>query len=71
MIGKGFPPKWVNWVMSTMRGGQVCINVNGERSAYLKLLEDLDKVIPYLLSCLTWWQMFWEFYLIKLLTRVT
>jgi hypothetical protein len=29
---KEFPPKWVDWVMNIMRGGQVCINVNvGEK----------------------------------------
>jgi hypothetical protein len=27
---KGFPTKWINWVMSTIRNERVCINVNGE-----------------------------------------
>jgi len=38
MKGKGFPSKWINWVMSTVRGGRVCINVNGERSDTLELI---------------------------------
>jgi hypothetical protein len=28
MRGKGFPPKWVSWVMQTVQGGRVCVNVN-------------------------------------------
>lgn len=46
MVGKGFPPKWVDWVMSTVRGGQVCINVNGERSAYFKTFRGLRQGDP-------------------------
>jgi hypothetical protein len=34
MHGKGFPDQWISWVMSTVRGGNFCINVNGERSSY-------------------------------------
>lgn len=34
MKGKGFPDLWISWVMSTIRNGRVCINVNGERSSY-------------------------------------
>ena len=28
LIGKGFPQKWINWVMQTVKGGQVCVIVN-------------------------------------------
>ena len=31
---KGFPDKWCDWVMMTMRGGQVGVRVN-------------DKIVPY------------------------
>lgn len=53
MIGKGFPSTWVNWVMNTVRGGQVCINVNGERSAYFKTFRGLrqgDPLAPLLFN---------------------
>jgi hypothetical protein len=46
MIGKGFPSRWVDWVMSIVRGGQVCINVNGERSAYFKTFRGLRQGDP-------------------------
>ena len=46
MIGKGFPALWVEWVMSTVRGGQVCINVNGERSPYFKTVRGLRQDDP-------------------------
>lgn len=36
MIGRGFPSKWVEWVMQTVKDGKVCINVNGERSPFFK-----------------------------------
>jgi hypothetical protein len=32
MIGKGFPQKWISWVMKTVKEVKVCINVSGERS---------------------------------------
>jgi hypothetical protein len=41
MIGRGFPTKWINWVMSTVKDGKVCINVNGERSPYFKTFRGL------------------------------
>jgi hypothetical protein len=33
---KGFPETWIHQVMSTVQGGQVCVNVNGERTQYFK-----------------------------------
>lgn len=60
MEGKGFPPKWINWVMQTIREGRVCINVNGERSAYFRTFRGLrqeDLLSPY---CLILWLMHWE-----------
>lgn len=29
--GKGFPDKWTDWVMQTVRGGKVCVNINGKQ----------------------------------------
>ena len=34
MLSRNFHPKWVKWVLDTVRGGKVCININGERSNY-------------------------------------
>jgi len=45
-IEKGFPSLWVDWIMSTVRGGQVCINVNGERSPYFKTFRGLRQGDP-------------------------
>lgn len=53
MVGRGFPPQWVTWVMSTVKGGQVCINVNGERSPYFKTFQGLrqgDLLSPLLFN---------------------
>jgi hypothetical protein len=46
MKGKGFPTKWINWVMSTVRNGMVCINVNGERSDYFRTYRGLRQRDP-------------------------
>lgn len=46
MIGKGFPSKWISWVMKTVRDGKVCINVNGERSSYFKTSRGLRQGDP-------------------------
>lgn len=46
MRGRGFPSQWINWVMSTVRGGQVCINVNGKRSNYFKTFRGLRQGDP-------------------------
>lgn len=32
LVGKGFPRQWTDWVMQTVQGGRVCVNVNGQRS---------------------------------------
>lgn len=46
MVGKGFPQKWINWVMSTIRDGNMCINVNGERSPYFRTFRGLRQGDP-------------------------
>lgn len=34
LIRKGFESKLRGWIMSTIRGGKVCVNINGENSPY-------------------------------------
>ena len=36
LTGKGFPPKWINWIMQSVKGGRVCVNVNGQRGPYFR-----------------------------------
>jgi hypothetical protein len=36
MIRKGFDKKLRNWIMSSIRGGLVCININGQNGPYFK-----------------------------------
>ena len=46
MKGKNFPDQWINWVMQTVRGGQVCINVNGTRGPYFRTMRGLRQGDP-------------------------
>jgi hypothetical protein len=46
MIGRNFHPKWISWIMDTVRGGKVCINVNGERSKYFRTYRGLRQGDP-------------------------
>jgi hypothetical protein len=46
MRGKGFPQKWTDWVMQTVRGGKVCVNVNGERGTYFNTYQGLRQGDP-------------------------
>jgi len=48
MEGKGFPQQWISWVMDTVKGGKVCINVNGERSPYFRTFRGLRQGTPSL-----------------------
>jgi hypothetical protein len=41
MERKGFPPSWIEQTMSTIQGGEVCVNVNGERSQYFRTYQGL------------------------------
>jgi hypothetical protein len=46
MKGKGFPLTWISWVMKTVKGDKVCVNVNGERSPYFKTFRGLRQGDP-------------------------
>lgn len=51
--GKNFPPLWIEWIMQTVKGGQVCINVNGTRGPYFRTLRGLrqgDHLSPLLFN---------------------
>jgi hypothetical protein len=38
---KGFPLKWIQQTISTVQGGRVCINVNGDRTPYFRTYQGL------------------------------
>jgi hypothetical protein len=46
MKGKGFPSEWIAWVMQTVQGGKVRVNVNGVRERYFTTYEGLRQVDP-------------------------
>ena len=43
---KGFDPKFKHWIMSTVRGGKVCVNVNGENGSYFRTHRGLRQGDP-------------------------
>jgi hypothetical protein len=53
MVGRGFPSQWIKLVMDTVKGGRVCVNVNGERSSYFRTYRRLRQGILYRLFSLT------------------
>lgn len=46
MHGKGLPAIWINWVMQTIRGGRVCVNINGHRGFYFRTYQGLRQGDP-------------------------
>jgi len=46
LVGKGFPAKWINWVMQSVQGGRVCVNVNGLRGPYFRTFGGLRQGDP-------------------------
>lgn len=36
LIRKNFEEKWIDWVMNTVQGGRVAVNLNGETSSYFR-----------------------------------
>jgi len=58
MKGKGLPDTWINWVMQTVQGGRVCVNINGQRGGYFRTYQGLRQGDPLSLpSCSTLWPM--------------
>jgi hypothetical protein len=43
---KGFPVKWIHQTMSTIQGGRVCINVNGDMTPYCRAYQGLMQRDP-------------------------
>lgn len=43
---KGFDEKVIGWIMSTVKGGKVCININGENRPYFKTHRGLRQGDP-------------------------
>jgi hypothetical protein len=41
LVQKGFPRKWIDWIMQTVEGGKVCINVNNEQGEILRTFKGL------------------------------
>ena len=46
MRGKGFPEMWIHWIMQTVQGGHVCVNVNGHRGEYFRTFQGLRQGDP-------------------------
>jgi hypothetical protein len=46
MVEKGFPDIWISQTMSTIQGGRVCININGERSKFFNTYQGLKQGDP-------------------------
>jgi hypothetical protein len=41
MVEQGFPPNWIKQTISTIQGGNVCINVNGVRALFFNTCQGL------------------------------
>ena len=46
MLGKGLPVEWIGWVMQIVKGGRVCVNVNGHQGRYFKTYQGLRQGDP-------------------------
>jgi len=46
MTSKGFYQKLRDWIMSSVRGGRVCININGQNGPYFKTHRGLRQGDP-------------------------
>jgi hypothetical protein len=58
MVRKGCPKIWVDQVMSTVQGGSIFVNVNGERRQFFRTFQGLRKGDPLSPYCSTWLQNF-------------
>ena len=45
MVRRGFPNKWISWIKTCVMGGKVCININGERTDFIRTWV-LDRETP-------------------------
>jgi hypothetical protein len=43
---KGFPELWINWINQAVRGGRVCIDLNGERGVFFRSFKGLRQGDP-------------------------
>jgi hypothetical protein len=53
MEKKGFPQKWIQQTMTTVKGGKVCIDVNGTITTYFRTYQGLrqgDPLSPFLFN---------------------
>jgi hypothetical protein len=46
MKTKKLPDRWIDMVMRTVKGGKVCVNINGERSNFFKTFRGLRQGDP-------------------------
>lgn len=46
MIRKGFSETLRGWIMDTVKGGRVCININGQNGPYFKTHRGLRQAVP-------------------------
>jgi hypothetical protein len=46
MMRKGFDPKLRGWIMNTIKGGRVCVNVNGTNGPYFRTYRGLREGDP-------------------------
>jgi hypothetical protein len=46
MKTKKFRDRWIDMVMRTVKGGKVCVNINGERSNFFKTFRGLRQGDP-------------------------
>jgi len=54
MKGKGLPSLWIDFVMQTVKGGRVCVNVNGQRGGYFRTYQGLHQGDPLSPFCSIW-----------------
>jgi membrane-associated protease RseP (regulator of RpoE activity) len=50
---KGFPNKWAQQALATIQGGEVYININGDRTSFFKTYQRLshgDPMSPFLFN---------------------
>ena len=46
LLRKNFSEKWIDWVISTVQGGKVAVNLNGEVGSYSRSYKGLRQGDP-------------------------